>query len=74
VDAASGAIIFTRGQAPQQAEIGRFTFSQPAAGALIAEGALDGARYRIEARLVDHTQFQLLRGRFRWMQDLPFNR
>jgi hypothetical protein len=74
VDAAAKAIIFTRGQAPNQTEVGRFTFSQPDAQTLLAEGVLNGVKHRIEARLVDHTQFQLLKSGFRWMQDVPFNR
>ena len=74
VDTAAKAIIFTRGQAPNQTEVGRFAFSQPDAQRLVAEGTLNGVNHRIEASLVDHTQFQLLRSGFRWMQDVPFNR
>ena len=41
---------------------------------MILDGAVEGRQIRMELRRVDHTGFRLLQGRFRWVQDYPFNR
>ena len=74
VDAEAKTMTFTRGGGPQAAEVGRFTFEQPAPDLLIAEGELDGRKLRLETRRFDHGQLQMLNNRFRWIQDYPFNR
>lgn len=73
-DEAAGRITFKRGQPPHQTDIGGFTFERPSPDRLIVDGTLQNRRLRLESRLVDHTQFQLWKSGFRWMQDLPFNR
>ncbi len=74
IDAAAKTITFTQGQGDQAKEVGRFTYDQPAADRLITEGVLNGRRFRFETSLVDHTQFNLVKGQFRWIQERPFNR
>ncbi len=80
VDAAAGTVTLSRaapaGTPPTSApaEVGRLAFAQSSPERLILEGAVDGRQIRMELRRVDHTGFRLLQGRFRWVQDYPFNR
>jgi hypothetical protein len=74
VDADAKTITFTRGAGPQAAQIGLFTFDQPSADRLVVEGTLQGKRLRMETRLFNRDDFLLMKSRFRWMQDVPFNR
>jgi hypothetical protein len=65
--------------APQQpaappAEAGRFAFQQPSPDRLILDGVMEGKPTRLELRLYDRSNFRLVQGRFRWIQDFPFNR
>ena len=81
VDPAARTIAMTRGMAPpagstapQPASIGQFTFEQPAADRLLLDGELNGKKVRMEMTLFDRESFRLVQGRFRWVQDFPFNR
>ena len=69
------AIVITEGNQAGAREVGRFAVTRPAPDRLVLDGRLRNRAYRFETRLVDHTQMRLLSSpRFRWMQDLPFNR
>ena len=73
IDADAKTITFRQGGS-QGAEIGKFTYEQPSPDRLVAEGTLRGTPMRLETSRVDHTQFQMMKNGFRWMQDYPFNR
>ena len=47
---------------------------QPAPGKLILDGEIAGKKIRIESTLFDHTKWNMVSTRFRWVQDTPFNR
>jgi hypothetical protein len=70
VDDAAGTIVVNR----QDKEIGRFAIQKPGEHRLVLDGELDGRPMRLETSYVDHTSFRLVQGRFRWIQDIPFNR
>jgi hypothetical protein len=55
-------------------DAGRLTFEQPEPTRIILDGTLRGRSIRAELQRLDHTDFELLRSRFRWVQDYPFNR
>ena len=84
VNADAHSIVLTRPpQAPpgapvnQQAsapEIGRFSYEQPASDRLVLDGVMDGKKTKMELQLFDRNNFRLVQGKFRWIQDLPFNR
>jgi hypothetical protein len=74
IDPAAKTITFTQGQGDQAKEIGTLRYEQPASDRLVAEGTLNGKRLRLETSLVDHTQFNLVKSHFRWVQERPFNR
>jgi hypothetical protein len=82
VTADAHSIVLTRPQSPgapanQQAsapEIGRFSYEQPAPERLILDGTMDGKKTKMELQLFDRNNFRLVQSRFRWIQDLPFNR
>lgn len=61
-----------RAKAPMK-EIGRLTLDQPAPGRLILDGAINGTRYRLEARYFDPAKFRLMQARFNLMADRPWN-
>jgi hypothetical protein len=80
-DAAAGTVTLSRaappGTPPASApagEVGRLAYKQASPEQLILDGVVDGSQIRMELRRVDHTSFRLLQGRFRWVQDYPFNR
>ena len=85
VNADEHSIVFTRvppaagaPASPQQAaapvEAGRLAYEQPSPERLVLDGVMDGKRTRMELRLYDRGNFRLVQGRFRWVQDFPFNR
>ena len=47
---------------------------QPTSERLILDGEIDGRKVRMELQTYDRTNFRLVQTRFRWVQDLPFNR
>jgi hypothetical protein len=53
---------------------GRLAYQQPTPEQLILDGEIDGRKVRMEAQTYDRTNFRLVQTRFRWVQDLPFNR
>jgi hypothetical protein len=55
-------------------EIGVLTIAQPAADRLVLDGTLDGRTLRMEMEYYDLSNFPLLQGRFRWVQETHFNR
>jgi hypothetical protein len=55
-------------------EIGVLTIAQPAADRLVLDGTLDGRTPRMEMEYYDLSNFPLLQGRFRWVQETHFNR
>ena len=61
-----------RANAPKT-ETGRLTIEQPTSDRLILDGAIDGTRYRIEARYFDPARFRLMQSRFNLMADRPWN-
>ena len=74
IDAAAKTITFTQGQGDQAKEVGRFIYEQPSPDRLVAHGLLNGKQMRLETSLIDHTQFNLVKSRFRFVQERPFNR
>jgi uncharacterized membrane protein YphA (DoxX/SURF4 family) len=70
VDEAAGAIVVTQ----QNKETGRFTIQKPADDRLVLDGSLNGKPMRLETTYFDRSRFRLVQGRFRWIQDVPFNR
>ena len=70
VDEVAGTIVLSA----QGTEIGRFTIAKPAEGRLVLDGSLSGKPMRMETTYVDPNDFRLVQGRFRWIQDAPFNR
>ena len=82
VDMSARTITLTRGAATpvpgtasdQAQEVGRFTFEQPSPERLVLDGTLDGKTMRMELQYYDRSNFRLVQGRFRWIQDHPFNR
>ncbi len=50
-----------------------FSYSRPAEGILILEGAVNGHRQHIELKRMDETQFPVTNRGFHWVQDYPFN-
>jgi hypothetical protein len=56
------------------AEAGRLTYEQPSPERLIVDGTVDGKAIRMELQYYDRSNFRLVQGRFRWIQDYPFNR
>lgn len=70
VDMAAGniAITTTRGAA------GNLRIEQPAPGKLIMDGEISGKKIRMESTLFDHSKWNMVNTKFRWVQDTPFNR
>ena len=54
--------------------VGTLKYEQPSPDRLTLDGELDGKKLRMEASAFDLQSFRLLQGRFRWVQDNPFNR
>ena len=61
-----------RAKAPRK-ETGRLTIEQPAPGRLILDGAINGTKYRIDARYFDPAKFRLMQAKFNLMADRPWN-
>ena len=57
-----------------QKTAGNLRIDQPAPGKLILDGDIAGRRIRIESTLYDHSKWNMVSTRFRWVQDAPFNR
>ena len=57
-----------------QKQAGTLRIEQPAPDKLIVEGDITGRRVRMESTLYDHSKWNMLNSRFRWVQNLPFNR
>jgi hypothetical protein len=53
---------------------GQLRFDQMSSGQLLLEGDMDGRRVRMEMRYYDPSTFPLMQSRFRWVQEVPFNR
>lgn len=70
VDEAAGTIVLSA----QNKEVGRFTIEKPAEGRLVLDGSLNGRSMRLETSYADPANFRLRQGKFRWFQDMPFNR
>lgn len=70
VDEGSGAILVSA----QNKEAGRLAIRKPAEGRLVLEGTLNERRLRLETSYLDPGSFRLVQGKFRWFQDVPFNR
>ena len=60
--------------APNAPSIGTLRVERPAEDRLVLEGDLGGKKIRMEAKKNDLSSFRLLQGRFRWIQEFPFNR
>jgi uncharacterized membrane protein YphA (DoxX/SURF4 family) len=58
----------------KQKEAGNLKIEQPAPGKLVMDGDISGRRIRIESTLYDHSRWNMVSTRFRWVQDMPFNR
>jgi hypothetical protein len=58
--------------APTQA--GVLTFERPSPDRLTLDGEMDGRKVRMELKYYDRENFRLVQGRFRWVQQTPFNR
>jgi hypothetical protein len=82
LDQATKTYTLTRGGGPalpgttpvQPTTVGTLKYEQPVSDRLILDGELDGKKLRMEASYFDPQSFRLLQGRFRWVQDTPFNR
>jgi hypothetical protein len=80
VDTSARTITLTRAPAApgvpvaQPEETGRFTYEHPSPERLILDGSVDGKAMRMELQYYDRSNFRLVQGRFRWIQDYPFNR
>jgi hypothetical protein len=79
VDTASKTIALTKAPVPgtqngAPAPAGRLTYQQPAPERLILDGEIDRRKLRMELQNFASTNFRLGQTRFRWVQDLPFNR
>ena len=80
VDEAAGTITLAGGGpgqrpaagAPTQA--GVLTFERPSPDRLALVGEMDGRKVRMELTYYDRENFRLVQGRFRWVQQTPFNR
>ena len=70
VDEVAGTMVLNA----QNKEVGRFTIEKPAEGRLVLDGSLNGRPMRLETSYFDPANFRLLQGKFRWFQDMPFNR
>ena len=70
VDLAASKIALTLGQKAA----GHVNIEQPAPGKLVLDGEIAGKKIRIESTLFDHTKWNMVSTRFRWVQDTPFNR
>ena len=57
-----------------QKPAGNLKVEQPAPGTLIVDGEISGRKIRIESTLFDHSKWNMVSTRFRWIQDTPFNR
>lgn len=57
-----------------QKPAGNLKVEQPAPGTLIVDGEISGRKIRIESTLFDHSKWNMVSTRFRWVQDTPFNR
>jgi hypothetical protein len=53
---------------------GTLSLQQPTPERLILDGDMDGRKVRMELQHFDRSNFRLVQSRFRWVQDLPFNR
>jgi uncharacterized membrane protein YphA (DoxX/SURF4 family) len=51
-----------------------FAFERPDPDRMLLDGEVDGRPVRMELRRMAREDFLLLQTRFRWVQDLPFNR
>ena len=47
---------------------------QPGPGRLLLDGEMNHRKVRLQLRLVDHSQFLLVKRGFHWVQEYPFNR
>jgi hypothetical protein len=80
VDPAAKTIALTKSTSPpltpnpNLVPAGQLTFQQPASDRLILDGQIDGRKVRMEMTSYDRGNFRLVQGKFRWVQDLPFNR
>lgn len=80
VDVASRTIALTTGgpgpatptATPKPA--GRLTFDQPSPDRLVLTGEMDGRKVQMDLRSYDRANFRLVQGKFRWLQEIPFNR
>ena len=58
----------------KEKEAGNLKIEQSPPGKMILDGEISGRRYRIETTLYDHSKWNMVSTRFRWVQDTPFNR
>jgi hypothetical protein len=70
VDMGAKQIAVTQGQKPA----GTLRIDQPAPNKLVVEGDITGRPVRMESTLYDHSKWNMVNTRFRWVQDMPFNR
>ena len=79
IDAAAKTIALTKAPVPgtQNATpppAGRLAYRQPTSERLILDGEIDGRKVWMALQTYDRSHFRLEQARFRWVQDLPFNR
>jgi hypothetical protein len=79
LDAGSRTLLLSSGTGPAATVLGRqplgqLKFGQPAPGQLVLDGEMDRKKVKMELRRFDHNSFRLVQGRFRWIQNQPFNR
>ena len=79
VDMAAKTITLTKAPVPGTQNTtpppaGRLAYQQPTPERLILDGEIDGRKVRMELQTYDRSNFRLVQTRFRWVQDLPFNR
>ena len=60
--------------APNTPSPGTLRVERPAEDRLVLEGDVGGKKIRMEAKKNDLSSYRLLQGRFRWIQEVPFNR
>ena len=80
VDEGAGTITLAGGGPGQRpaasapTEAGVLTFERPSPDRLTLDGEMDGRKVRMELKYYDRENFRLVQGRFRWVQQTPFNR
>ena len=78
VDPASRTIALTTGggfgSTVPPSPAGRLTFDRPSADRLLLAGTVGDHEVEMHLRYVDPSNFRLVQGKFRWVQELPFNR